>query len=209
MTVPGIYRVPSFMDVPHEEDKGLMPGYAAVNSMMNCPLSLTIGRDASFHVDLDGANKWGYHSFNCTPSGLQGGLWVVLSQTLVPNDKVNDGAYLATSFNTPYGTWSNPDNRSVSNTLSWIFLIPCFTGLIHALSRAFTARGYSRRCWPPIPSLATSPRRRHHHHGLDAGWSNFEHSSCGISARWGYDGEVSARRCGIRKATWAMWKPGS
>ncbi len=199
MTVPGIYRVPSFMDVPHEEDKGLMPDYAAVNSMMNCPLSLTIGRDASFHVDLDGANKWGYHSFNCTPSGLQGGLWVVLSQTLVPNDKVNDGAYLATSFNTPYGTWSNPDNRSVSNTLSWIFLIPCFTGLIHALSRAFTARGYLEEVLAAYPFTGNITQGGGiNHHGLDAGWSNFEHSSCGISARWGYDGEVSGA---------AMWNP--
>ncbi|MBI4693054.1 MAG: hydantoinase B/oxoprolinase family protein [Gammaproteobacteria bacterium] len=200
MTVPGIYRFPSFMDVPHSIDKGQMPEYAAVDSLMNCPMELRIGTDLAFEIDLDGANKWGYHSFNCTPSGIQGGLWVGLSQTLIPNDKVNDGAYLATKFNTPYGTWANPDNPAVSNTLSWMYLIPCFTGMFHGLSTAFTARGYVEEVVAAYPFTGniTQGGGPNHMGNPNGAWSNFEHSACGTSARYVMDGETSCA---------AVWNP--
>ena len=199
MLVPGVYRSPSFMDVPHAGDKGVMPDYAAVDSLMNCPLELVIDEHGSFDIDLDGANKWGYHSFNCTPSGIQGGLWVTLCQTLIPNDKVNDGAYLATTFNTPYGTWSNPDNLSVSNTLSWMFLIPCFTGLVHSMNRGFCGRGYLEEIIAAYPFTGNITQGGGiNHHGHDGSWSNFEHSCSGVSARWAWDGETSCA---------AVWNP--
>lgn len=200
MTVPGVYRFPSFMDVPHSVDKGRMPAYAAIDTMMNCPLEMRIGADCSFELDVDGANKWGYHSFNCTTSGLQGGLWVAITQTLIPNDKVNDGAYLATKFNTPYGTWANPDNPSVSNTLSWMFLIPCFTGMFHGLSMAYAARGYVEEIIAayPFTGNVTQGGGPNQYGNPNGGWSNFEHSSCGTSARYVMDGEHSAA---------AMWNP--
>jgi N-methylhydantoinase B/oxoprolinase/acetone carboxylase alpha subunit len=197
--VPGTYRMPSFMDVPHSGDKGRMPDYAAVDSMMNCPLELRIDGGGSFDLDLDGANKWGYHSFNCTPSGLQGGLWVALCQTLVPNEKVNDGAYLATSFNTPYGSWADPDNLSVSNTIAWAFLQPCFTGLLHSLSRGFAARGFLEEVLAAYPFTGNITQGGGvNHYGHDGSWTNFEISSCGISARWAADGETACA---------AMWNP--
>ncbi len=199
MMIPGVYRSPSFMDIPHAGDKGVMPDFAAVDSLMNCPLKLTIDEKGSFDIDLDGANKWGYHSFNCTPSGIQGGLWVTLCQTLIPNDKVNDGAYLATTFNTPYGTWSNPDNLSVSNTLSWMFLIPCFTGLVHSLNRGFCGRGYLEEIIAAYPFTGNITQGGGvNHHGHDGSWSNFEHSCSGVSARWAWDGETSCA---------AVWNP--
>ncbi|MBI1987141.1 MAG: hydantoinase B/oxoprolinase family protein [Nitrospinae bacterium] len=200
MTVPGTYRFPSFMDVTHAIDRGRMPEYAAVNSLMNCPLEMRIGVDCSFELDVDGAGKWGYHSFNCTPSGLQGGLWVALCQTLIPNDKVNDGAYLATRFNTPYGTWANPDNPAVSNTLSWMFLIPCFTGMFHGLSTAFVARGYLEEVVAgyPFTGNLTQGGGPNHLGNPNGAWSNFEHSCCGTSARYIFDGETACA---------AVWNP--
>ena len=200
MAVPGIYRFPSFMDVPHSIDKGRMVEYAAVDTMMNCPMEMRIGADCSFELDLDGANKWGYHSFNCTTSGLQGGLWVAITQMLIPNDKVNDGAYLATKFNTPYGTWANPDNPSVSNTLSWMFLIPCFTGMFHGLSTAFAARGYVEEIVAAYPFTGNIMQGGgpNHYGNPNGAWSNFEHSSCGMSARYMMDGEHSCA---------AVWNP--
>ncbi|MCC7411846.1 MAG: hydantoinase B/oxoprolinase family protein [Gammaproteobacteria bacterium] len=200
MTVPGTYRFPSFMDVAHSNDRDRMPEFAAVDSIMNCPLEVRIGADCSFELDLDGANKWGYHSFNCTPSGLQGGLWVGLSQTLIPNDKVNDGAYLATKFNTPYGTWANPDNPACSNTLSWMFLIPCFTGMFHALSQAFVGRGYVEEVVAayPFTGNVTQGGGPNHVGNPNGAWSNFEHSCCGISARYVLDGETGCA---------AVWNP--
>ncbi len=197
--VPGTYEFPSFMDVPHSIDKGRMPDYAAIDSMMHCPLEIRVGADASFELDLEGANKWGYHSFNCTPSGIQGGLWVGITQVLVPNDKVNDGAYLATKFNTPYGTWANPDNPYASNTLSWMFLIPCFTGLFQAVSQAVTARGYIEEVVAGYPFTGNLTQGGGpNHYGQEGGWSNFEHSACGTSAGLVRDGEASCA---------AVWNP--
>ena len=53
-----------------------------------------IARDGDYELDYDGASAWGYHSMNCTPSAMQGAIWVQFTQTLICNDKVNDGAYL-------------------------------------------------------------------------------------------------------------------
>ena len=199
MMIPGVYRSPSFMDIPHAGDKGVMPDFAAVDSLMNCPLKLTVDGDAGFHLDLDGANKWGIHSFNCTPSGLQGGLWVALCQTLVPHEKVNDGAYLATTFNTPYGSWADPDNLSVSNTIAWAFLQPCFTGLLHSLSRGFASRGFLEEVLAAYPFTGNITQGGGvNQYGHDGSWTNFEISSCGISARWAADGETACA---------AMWNP--
>ena len=39
---------------------------------------------------------------------MQGALWVQLTQTLICNDKVNDGAYLGLRTNFPPGTWRQP-----------------------------------------------------------------------------------------------------
>jgi len=197
--VPGVYRSPAFMDVPHGEDKGAMPTYAAIDSLMHCPLKLTVDENASFDLDLEGANKWGHHSLNCTPSGIQGGLWVAICQTLISNEKFNDGSYLATTFNTPFGSWANPDNMNASNVFAWAFLIPCFTGLIHSLSRGFASRGYLEEVLAAYPFTGNITQGGGmNHYGQDSAWSNFEMSCCGISARWAWDGEAACA---------AVWNP--
>jgi acetone carboxylase, alpha subunit len=199
MLVPGVYRSPAFVDVTHEADRGKLPDYAARNSMMHSPLKMTIHPNSLMELDLEGANKWGYHCFNCTPTGLQGGLWVSLTQTLIPNDKVNDGAYLNTRFHTPYGTWSNPDNKLVSTTLSWYFLVPTFTGLFRGLSMGFAARGYLEEVLAGYPVTANIAQGGGvNQYGEDGAWTNFEMSASGMSARCTCDGENSCA---------AIWNP--
>jgi N-methylhydantoinase B/acetone carboxylase alpha subunit len=199
LLVPGTYEFPGFMDVTHGVDKGRNPDYAAIDSLTHAPLEVRVGADAGFALDLDGANKWGYHSFNCTPSGLQGGLWVALTQVLIPNDKVNDGAYLATSFNTPYGTWANPDNPHASTTVSWAFLMTAFTGLFRAVSQAFTARGYLEEVVAAYPITGNMTEGGGpNQYGQEGSWLNFELSACGTSAGMVRDGEASCA---------AVWNP--
>jgi N-methylhydantoinase B/acetone carboxylase alpha subunit len=198
-TIPGTYEFPSFVDVPFAAEKERLPAYAAKDSLMHAPLEVTIGADASLDLTLEGANKWGYHSFNCTPAGIQGGLWVVLSQFLIPTDKVNDGAYLATTFTTPYGTWANPDNRLLSNTVAWAFLLPAFTGLVRALATAFASRGYLEEVIAGYPLTGNICQGGGiNHYGQESAWTNFDMSSCGISARYVLDGEGSCA---------AVWNP--
>jgi N-methylhydantoinase B/acetone carboxylase alpha subunit len=106
LTVPGRYRAAAFTDLPFAKEAQL-PSYARKDTMMHAPVELRITRDGVMELDYDGASSWGYHSANCTPSSMQGALWVQLTQTLICNDKVNDGAYLGLRQNFPPGTWTN------------------------------------------------------------------------------------------------------
>ena len=148
ITFPGRYRSAAFTEVPFAMEEQL-PVYARTDSMMHAPTELTITRDGVLEFDYDGASGWGYHSMNCTPSAMQGAIWVQFTQTLIPNDKVNDGAQLGVRTNFPPGTWTNHSNPNASTGISWWFLIPSFTGFIKGLSRAMQARGYIEEVLAP------------------------------------------------------------
>lgn len=141
MTIPGKYFAPSFTDVPWRNETQL-PLRARKDTMMHAPLGIEISGDGKFKVSFDGATKWGLHSFNCSPSALQGAIWVLLTQSLIPNEKINDGAYLATEQFFPEGSWTNPQNNLVSTVFAWHFLWCAFPGFFKLLSRAYFARGY-------------------------------------------------------------------
>ena len=106
MTVPGRYRPPSFMDITFA-DKVQLPARARRDFVMHAPFEVRIGGDGDYALDLDGTSAWGWHSMNCTPSGMQGAIWVMFTQTLICNDKVNDGAYFAVETNFPEGSIAN------------------------------------------------------------------------------------------------------
>ena len=66
----------------------------------------------------------------------------MFTQTLICNDKVNDGAYLAVETNFPEGTIANLGDAEGSTGIAWAFLQPAFTGYPRTLSRALQARGF-------------------------------------------------------------------
>ena len=199
MTVPGTYFFPSFSDVTFGGETGVLPAHAAKDTLMHAPLEVTIGADGELGVSFEGASKWGYHSFNAPPSAMQGGLWVLLTQTLIPNDKVNDGAYFATTLNLPYGSWCNPDNKFCSVSIAWVYLIPGYSGMFRALGTAFAARGYVEEVLAGYPMTGNMTQGGGiNHFGQDGAWTNFEMSSCGISAGYIKDGEGTCA---------AMWNP--
>jgi N-methylhydantoinase B/oxoprolinase/acetone carboxylase alpha subunit/acetone carboxylase gamma subunit len=141
MTVPGRYRSPAFIDATLA-DKVALPAQARRDFMMHSPFEVRIGGDGTYALDMDGTSAWGHHSFNWTPSAMQGAIWVQFTQTLVCNDKVNDGAYLALETNFPERTMANMGNAGGSTAAAWAFLIPAFTGFPRTLSRALQARGF-------------------------------------------------------------------
>ena len=141
MTVPGRYRSPAFFDVTFA-GKEQLPSRARRDFMMHSPFEVRIGGDGVYELDFDGSSSWGYHSMNCTPSAMQGAIWVQFTQTLMCNDKVNDGAYLAIETNFPEGTIANLGDAEGSTAISWAFLQPAFTGYPRTLSRALQARGF-------------------------------------------------------------------
>jgi N-methylhydantoinase B len=198
LMVPGKYMAPTFQALLFEGEKGL-PDYAAIDTMTHAPVELEVGSGGEFHISFDGASKWGYHSFNCPPSAMQGAIWVLLTQTLIPNDKVNDGAYFATSSNFPPYSMSNATAKEAATGAAWGYLIPAFTGLIRDISRGCFSRGYVEEV---LSSYAMTMNALQgggkDQYGNETGILSFELSCVGGGARGVCDGlDYGA----------AMWNP--
>jgi N-methylhydantoinase B len=198
LTVPGRYRAAAFTDLPFAKEEQL-PSYARKDTMMHAPVELRITRDGVMELDYEGASSWGYHSANCTPSSMQGALWVQLSQTLICNDKVNDGAYLGLRTNFPPGTWSNHSNPQASTGNAWFFLIPSYTGFIKGISRALQARGFVEEVLAPYGLTANAFQGGGiDQYGRQSATTNFGLSCVGGGAKMVLDGLDYAA---------AMWNP--
>lgn len=198
MLVPGTYEAPTFTDLPWAEDVNVN-ARCRKDMMMHAPVSMEVKEDGFLSVSFEGANAWDYHSFNCAPSPMQGGLWVQMTQHFFNSDKINDGAYFASGLTLPYGSWCNPDFEKVSTTLTWFFLIPGFSGVIRSIGRAYFARGYLEDIYA---SYCTSWNLLQgggpNQYGVDSAFTNFEVSCGGLGALYVKDGETA---CG------AMWNP--
>ena len=198
MTVPGRYRAPAFAEFTMA-DEPAMPTHARVDTLMHAPVELEVKADARLELDLDGASSWGYHSANCTPSAMQGGVWVLLTQTLLANDKINDGAYYAINTNFPPGSWANHQNPQASTGSPWRFLVPSFTGVLKSLSMSMQARGFAEEVLAPYAMSAnTFQGGGVDHRGVQSSVTNFAISCVGGGARMFTDGLDHAA---------AMWNP--
>lgn len=143
MTVPGTYRRVAFVDIPYDhEDMNLASEFGRMNSIMHAPCEMTIRPDATWKLNFEGASRWGWHSFNANQVAFTSGIWVMLTQTLVPTARINDGAYYATEFKLPKGTWMNPDDRRTAHAYAWHFLVSGWSGIWRGMSQSYFARGY-------------------------------------------------------------------
>ncbi|MFZ2296366.1 MAG: hydantoinase B/oxoprolinase family protein [Polaromonas sp.] len=143
MTVPGVYRRVAFVDIPYDhEDMSLASEFGKMNSIMHAPCEMTIRPDATWRLNFEGASRWGWHSFNANQVAFTSGIWVMLTQTLVPTARINDGAYYATEFKLPKGTWMNPDDRRTAHAYAWHFLVSGWSGIWRGMSQSYFARGY-------------------------------------------------------------------
>ncbi len=141
LTVPGRYRGHTFFGHVTEGKQGVLP-MGNRNWLYAIPLEMEITSEGKLSLDFEGTGPWGYHSMNCTPAGMDGGLFVTLTQHMNFDGKVNDGAWLATEMNLPSGTWTNPDVHTPATATSWALLLPAFGCFQRLLSRGFLARGY-------------------------------------------------------------------
>jgi N-methylhydantoinase B len=139
--IPGTYRASAFIDYQFSGETALPPE-AAIDCLMHAPIEITVPIAGGMTMSLSGASGWGYHSFNCTPEAVRGGLWAFLTETLLSNDKVNDGCALAVKVELPVGSWANPGHGLTSHSDSWYLLTPMCNTLARPLSRGYQARGY-------------------------------------------------------------------
>ena len=188
MTVPGRYRSPSFWEITFA-DKEQLPARARVDTCMHSAWEVRIGGDGEYALDMDGTSAWGYHSMNCTPSGMQGAIWVMFTQTLICSDKVNDGAYLAVETNFPEGSIANLGEAEGSTGIAWAFLQPAFTGYPRTLSRALQARGFIEEV---ISAYSVSGNVQQgggiDQYGNSSAIMNFEVAAQGMGAKYVLDG---------------------
>lgn len=142
LTVPGRYRGHTFYGHVTEGKPGLQK-LGPPNFLYAMPMEMTVDGSGHIHVDFDGTQPWGYHSMNCTPGGMDGGMFVTLTQHMNYEGRVNDGAWHATSLNIPEGTWTNPDTIHCATATAWALLLPAYGVFQRMLSRGFLARGFN------------------------------------------------------------------
>ena len=109
---------------------------------MHSPSTIEIRANGSWKLDFEGASRWGWHTYNSSQVAFTSGIWVFMTQHLVPNERVNDGPYYGTEFHLPYGTWMNSDDRRTGHAYAWHFLVGSWTSLWRGLGRCYFGRGY-------------------------------------------------------------------
>lgn len=197
MLIPGKYRQVSFIDVPFE---GLdLPKFAQQDSIIHTPSEITVHGDAKLEIDFEGASRWGWHPFNATPVSITSGIWVMLSQTLVPNDRINDGAYYASEFGIPLGSWFNPDDIRSAHSNTWHALVAGWSPLWRGMSRAYYGRGFLEEV--NAGNAHTSNWLMgggYDQYGELSAMNSFESAACGVGA--------SAVKDGVSHSA-ALWNP--
>lgn len=147
LMVPGRYRGQTFYGHITEGKPGILPLGENDNLLYSIPLELDVGSNGKMHLDFEGTGSWGYHSMNCTPAGMDGGLFVALTQSMNYEGKVNDGAWMATDMNLPEGSWTNPDSHLAATATSWSLMLPAFGIFQRLISRGFMSRGFKEEAF--------------------------------------------------------------
>lgn len=143
MTLPGKYRKVAFVDIPYKhEDVQTSNAFAKLDTIMHAPVEMEIRRDGTWRLDFEGSSRWGWHSYNANQVAFTSGIWVMMTQSLIPTQRINDGAYYGTEFHIPKGGWNNPDDRRTGHAYAWHFLVSAWTTMWRGLSQAYFSRGY-------------------------------------------------------------------
>jgi N-methylhydantoinase B/oxoprolinase/acetone carboxylase alpha subunit/acetone carboxylase gamma subunit len=188
MLVPGRYRSAGFTEARYA-DKMEMPKRARRDLIIHGAYEAVVDTDGRFTTDLRGSSAWGWHSFNATPAAQQGMQWILFTQTLICNDKINDGAYYATELKLTPGTWADLGDAPCSSSFPWMPMFTTSTGYLRAISRALQSRGYIEE----IVGTYTVPGNVAQGGGIDqygqiSGFMNFEIGAQGQGGKYVLDG---------------------
>jgi N-methylhydantoinase B len=188
MLVPGRYRAVGFNEARYA-DKANLPRRAQRDQIMHGAYEAVVDRDGRWTTDLRGCSAWGWHSFNATPAAQQGMQWILFTQTLICNDKINDGAYYATDLKLTEGSWADLGDAPCSSSFPWMPMFCTSVGYLRAISRALQSRGYIEE----IVGTYTVPGNVAQGGGIDqygqiSGFMNFEIGAQGQGAKYVLDG---------------------
>ncbi len=188
LLVPGRYRSAGFNEARYA-DKMNLPRRAQRDQIMHGAYEAVVDEDGRWTTDLRGSSAWGWHSFNATIAAQQGMQWILFTQTLICNDKINDGAYYATELKLTEGSWANLGDAPCSSSFPWYPMFCTSTGYLRAVSRALQSRGYIEE----IVGTFTVPGNVAQGGGIDqygqiSGFMNFEIGAQGQGGKYVLDG---------------------
>ena len=181
LTVPGTYRAHTFYGHVTRGKPGFLP-LGEPDWLYAIPLKMEIGLDGKILLDFEGNQSWGYHSMNCTPAGMDGGMFVTLTQHMNFEGLVNDGAWMATELRLPKGSWTNPDSEFCATATSWALLLPAYGAFQRMLSRAFLARGFVEEVFVGQVNSPMIEMGGINQHGEMFGIAHFECAAAGSGA---------------------------
>ena len=186
--VPGRYRSPAFIDIEFA-DRETMPRRARRDMIVHTAYEAQVRGDGHWITDVGGSSAWGWHAFNATPSGCQGMQWIQFTQGLICNDRINDGAYYATTLRLTPGSWCDLGDAPASSSFPWNGLLSGWTGYGRCLARGLFARGYVEEVSAPY----NVPGNTMQGGGLDqygafSGFTSFETAAMGMGGKYVLDG---------------------
>lgn len=130
-----------------------MPPHHAVDHLTIVPFEFSILGDGTYFWDFDGAGEWGWHPSNTSPSALNGGICLLLAQTIAYTGHANTGTLMNVRTNCPYDTFVNPSHPWVA-TSGFISGGNVLGALVVGLqSRAFFSRGFVEEVMASSPSF--------------------------------------------------------
>lgn len=181
LTVPGVYRGHTFYGHVTKGKPGFQP-LGDPDWLYNIPIEMEIGTDGKITMDFEGTQPWGFHSMNCTPAGMDGGMFVTLTQHMNFEGLVNDGAWMATELKLPEGTWTNPDSEQAATATSWALLLPAYGVFQRLLSRSFIARGFVEEAFVGQVNSPMIEMGGESQYGTQFGMAHFECAAAGSGA---------------------------
>ena len=165
------------------------------------PIEIIVKPDGEIQLSAEGSGPSKSYPYNCSVTAMQGGLWVLLSQMLFYDGRVNDGSYLAVKSYFPPGSECNPTDPHASYSAAWGTLMTYFTGLVRCLSRGFYSRGYREEVIGSYGETCTTTQGG----GTLTDGTYFQIATFDVSA-------VGMGACAVRDGLdygYAMWNPES
>ena len=172
LTVPGTYTGCAFRLVKYEGLQNVW-SHANKNTLIHVRGSVEPGQDGLL-LDTEGSSRWGYHSYNATPGGVDCAVFLGMINQFSHNTKVTGGIDLAIRRHYPKGSIYNPDNEYTSNANLWAQTVSINSIGFGSVSRAMFARGYLEEaftvdgCWGAFQGAGTAAD------GTSYGFTNFE-----------------------------------
>lgn len=193
--VPGTYNGCAFRLVKY---KGLQHvwSHADKNTLIHVRGSIE-PNEKGLMLDAEGSSKWGYHSYNATPGGVDCAVFLGMINSFSHNTKVTAGIDLAVQRHYPKGSIYNPDNEFTSNANLWAQTVALNSIGFGAVSRAMFARGYLEEAFTVDGNWGAFQGQGTTADGTTYGFTNFEWLGGTGRGAWCYkDGEP---------LVWAAW----